>query len=337
MLSYAYQSLQQKAYEEIKTVSFEYVQDLFAAILAKGITYQLKHGLSREYIEKQDNLSTLRGKINIMESMRLKMRDNHKLACFFDELSENHYMNQILKTTALCLIHNDYVKHENKAALKKAILFFSAIDKLEPSAVNWQSLHYNRNNASYRMLMNVCYMVLHDLLLTTEKGKQKLAAFFDDQQMSRLYEKFILEYYKKHFSQFRPASKEIKWITSGTIDFLPTMQSDTMLADDDSGKKIIIDAKYYSKILQTQYDTDTIRSNHLYQIFSYVKNEDKKNTGLVDGLLLYAKTDEYLTPNVSYNLGGNRISVKTLDLNSDFIHIEAQLNSIISEWQKSVS
>jgi 5-methylcytosine-specific restriction enzyme subunit McrC len=333
MLSYAYQSLRQKYFDEIETESFENVPDILAAILAIGISAQLKHGLSREYTEEQDSLSSLRGKINIKESMRLKMRNDHRLVCCFDELSVNHYMNQILKTASLYLIHDESVQRKNKDALKKSILFFSKINQLEPSAINWHGFHYNRNNASYLMLMNICYMILHELLPTTEKGKYKLAAFLDDRDISKLYERFILEYYKKEFPQFNPTSKEIKWNTTGTPDFLPKMQSDTMLINgNDKRKKLIIDAKYYGKILQTWYDVDTIRSNHLYQIYAYVKNEDKDNNGLVDGLLLYAKTEDYKIPNITYNLGGNKISVRVLDLNKDFLDIRNQLDSIVNEW-----
>lgn len=36
----------------------------------------------------------------------------------------------------------------------------------------------------------------------------------------------------------------------------------------------IIDAKYYSSTLQTQYNVHTLHSNNLYQIFTYVKNKD---------------------------------------------------------------
>jgi len=330
MLSYAYQNLQHNNYKEIETECFENIQDLFAAILAIGITSQLKQGLNREYIENQEPLSTLKGKINIRESIQLKLRNINRLYCCFDELSENHYMNQILKTTARFLVNDGNVERENKNLLKKALLFFSNVDILEPLTINWQRLNYNRNNASYRMMMNICYLVLHELLLTTEDGKQKLASFLDDQTMSRLYEKFILEYYKKHFSQYYPASREIKWDTTGTMDFLPNMKSDTMLFD--GHKKLIIDAKYYGKIMQTQYNTDTFRSNNLYQIFTYVKNEDKNNTGLVSGMLIYAKTDEVIIPSITYSLGSNQIGVKTLDLGKDFSILRKQLDAIINEW-----
>jgi 5-methylcytosine-specific restriction enzyme subunit McrC len=336
MLSYTYQILQQRNFDEIKTESFENVPDILAAILAIGIQAQLKHGLSREYIEEQYCLSTLRGKINLKESLQLKMRNAHKLACCFDELSENHYMNQVLKTTALYLIHDDNVQRKNKDALKKSILFFSRINELELSAINWHGFHYNRNNASYLMLMNICYMILRELLLTTEKGEHKLATFFDAQEMSNIYERFILGYYKKEFPKYNPSSKEIKWKTTETDNYLPKMLSDTMLVDiGNKRKKLIIDAKYYEKISQTWYDADKIRSNHLYQIFAYVKNEDKDNTGLVDGLLLYAKTDDSKIPNSTYNLDGNQISVQTLDLNKDFFDIKNQLNSIVNTWAKN--
>lgn len=334
MLSYVYQGLQLKTYKKIESESFEYIQDLFSAILTIGITSQLKHGLSREYIEKSDNLSTLRGKINIVESIMLRINDDFRLSCWFDELSENNLMNRILKTTMLLLINDGNVKHENKVTLKKIIPFFSEISILQSSAINWQRLSYNRNNATYLMLMNICYMVLHELLHTTEKGEQKLASFLDDQKMSRLYEKFILEFYKKHFPQFQPAAREIRWNTIGTTDFLPRMQSDTMLTDNNNGKKLIIDAKYHKKIFQTQYEIDTVKSNNLYQIFSYVKNEDKSNTGLVDGMLLYAKTDDTKIQNIEYNFGGNRININTLDLNNDFLNIKTQLFSIVDQWQR---
>jgi len=63
-------------------------------------------------------------------------------------------------------------------------------------------------------------------------------------------------------------------------------------------------------------------------IFTYVKNMDAANSGKVSGLLLYAKTDEEIVPDSDYIMSGNRISVKTLDLNTDFFNISRQLNAI---------
>ncbi|MEL7659082.1 MAG: 5-methylcytosine-specific restriction endonuclease system specificity protein McrC, partial [Bacillota bacterium] len=65
MLTYAFQVLKQSNYEDVASEEFENIQDLFAAILAKGIAQQLKQGLYREYTSKTESLSVLRGKLEI--------------------------------------------------------------------------------------------------------------------------------------------------------------------------------------------------------------------------------------------------------------------------------
>ena len=91
----------------------------------------------------------------------------------------------------------------------------------------------------------------------------------------------------------------------------------------------VSNAKYYSHTTQKQYDVNTLHSGNLYQIFTYVKNLDTDNTGNVSGMLLYAKTDELVLPNNNYKMGGNAISVKTLDLDCDFSEIRRQLDEIV--------
>lgn len=82
----------------------------------------------------------------------------------------------------------------------------------------------------------------------------------------------------------------------------------------------------------SQYNSHTLHSNNLYQIFTYVKNQDVKNTGNVAGMLLYAKTDETITPDYDFQIGGNKYSVKTLDLNISFPNIAAQLDKIVESY-----
>lgn len=335
MLSYAFQILKQSNYDEVASEKFENAQDLFAAILSKGIAQQLKQGLYREYITKNETLSVMRGKLDMPETIRNKIQHKHKLACEFDELSENNLFNQILKTAVHYLLIDDGVDAERKVALKKLLVFFDGIELLDQSGIPWSRLHYQRNNRNYEMLMNVCYFVLDGMLQTTEKGEYKMAAF-SDEHMARLYEKFILEYYSQHHTYLSEVKAgQVKWDLLGDsaesmIRFLPIMQTDIMLRLKE--KILIIDAKYYGKTLQKQYDKYTLHSNNVYQIFTYVKNQDKDNTGDVAGILLYAKTDEDITPDVMFNMGGNQIGAKTLDLNKDFALIAAQLDEIAEEY-----
>ena len=155
----------------------------------------------------------------------------------------------------------------------------------------------------------------------------------DEQRMCRLYEKFILEYYRKEHPELTASASQIPWaLDDGVGDMLPIMQTDIMLSH--GSKVLIIDAKYYSHTTQEQFDTRTLHSGNLYQIFTYVKNKEAELADVnheVSGMLLYAKTDESVQPNGAYLMSGNKISVRTLDLDCEFSEIAKQLDIIVKE------
>ena len=334
MLSYAFQALNQGEFENIAKESFDNIHDLFAAILVKGIGRQLKQGLYKEYIEVSDDLSVLRGKININNTIQHKISKRQLLSCEYDELSENNLLNQILKTTSVLLLKQKDVSSERKGLLKKELLFFSNVDEIDLRLIRWSSVRFQKNNISYITLIGICRLIIEGMLLTTEEGQYKLASFIDDQHMERLYEKFILEYYRKECPQINANASQINWaLDDGNNAYLPIMQSDITLSK--GSDVLIIDAKYYTHTMQQQYDSYSYHSNNLYQIFTYVKNKDaefKDKPHRVSGMLLYAKTDEDVQPNSSYPMSGNDISIQTLDLNTDFSNIALQLNKIVSEY-----
>ena len=149
--------------------------------------------------------------------------------------------------------------------------------------------------------------------------------------MCKLYEKFILEYYRKEYPQIKANASQIPWqLDDGDGAMLPVMQTDIMLSYQE--KVLIIDAKYYRHTMQTQHEVSSIHSGNLYQIFAYVKNLDRNQTGNVAGMLLYAKTQEQITPNNKYSINGNTIWVRTLDLNLPFTQIAEQLERIAGDY-----
>ena len=333
MLTYAFQVLKQTNYENIASEEFDKIEDLFAAILAKGISQQLKQGLHKEYISKQENLPLLRGKLEINGTIKNRIQQKQVLSCEFDELSVNNIYNQILKTTVHYLIKNSNVSTERKQELRKVMLFFENIDVVVPFNIRWNRIRYHRNNRTYEMLLNICYFVLVGMLQTTEKGEYYMAAFSDD-HMAALYEKFILEYYRQHHSELNPSAAYVEWNLDEdnddtAIKFLPNMKTDIMLKKGD--RTLIIDAKYYTHTMQQNFDKYSLHSANMYQIFAYVKNMDKNSTGKVSGVLLYAKTEETITPDYKYSIGGNIISANTLDLSKDFKIIEEKLENLITE------
>ena len=255
------------------------------------------------------------------------------MSCDYDELSENNTFNQIVKTTAELLINERSVRSKQRQKLKKLMLFFANVDSLDPKSIKWSRLRFDRNSRTYQMLLNICYFVIKDMLMTTDKGQNKMFSFSDD-NMSKLFEKFVLEYYIRWHSELKPKARKIDWNIDYEVSdttLLPDMRTDIFLQGQQ--RTLIIDTKYYEHNLQQQFDKLTIHSPNLYQIHSYVMNYDKHHTGKVDGMLLYAKTTADIQPygNIVTN-DGNILKFGVLDLNKDFKDIKTQLEIIAKDY-----
>lgn len=57
------------------------------------------------------------------------------------------------------------------------------------------------------------------------------------------------------------------------------METDISLENEE--KKIIIDAKYYKETMTVNYDKERIRSSNLYQLFSYLLNQQDGSEKLI--------------------------------------------------------
>lgn len=329
MLAYAFVDLKRKHYEDIAKEEFEHIYDMFADILYRGMSLQIKQGLYRAYISRREELHTLRGKLNLQGTIKNRIRRKTTLDCEYDELSVDNILNQVLKLTALILIREGSVAQKRRAALRRLMPYFSNVSEISKNDIHWNALPYSRNNQSYQMLMNICYFILEGMLMTTNEGKYKMSTF-SDEHMNKLFERFVLEYYRTEYKDIKTSSPIIEWNIDRDaeccIEFLPAMQSDIVLAK--NGKTLIIDTKYYGKTLSAHFDKKTLHSANMYQIFTYVNNYDKDNNGDVSGMLLYAKTDEAVAADFTATVGKHQFWVRTLDLNQDFEGIKKQLHDL---------
>lgn len=164
------------------------------------------------------------------------------------------------------------------------------LNEVDPCRIQWLGIRYHRNNTTYKMLLNICYLVIEGMLMTEQDGSRKLARYVDDQCMHRLYEKFVLEYYRRHYPQFDASAAIIDWdVDGGEIEYLPAMKSDITLRY--QGKTLVIDTKYYEHTMQTNslFNSRTLHSHNMYQIFTYVKNMDFTHSGNVCGFCFMPK------------------------------------------------
>lgn len=323
MLSYAFRSLSKGPFSVCLDEEFENTADLLAEIMIIGFNDQMRRGLLKTYRSYTEKTTTVSGKININRMIK-ECPTSKEVVSEKDQLTEDSYCNRIVKT-ALSLLNISEISDKRRIRIKTILVILQNVKTIKPKNIDW-NLRINRSNESYVTLISISRFVIEGLIPSESSEGHKINSFLDDQRLSRLFEKFILEYYKQEHPELKTASRMIEWdLSDGDATFLPTMQSDIMLTRDD--RTLILDAKYYGINMQEHFERRTIHSGNLYQMFAYVKNQAAKG-GTVSGLILYAKTDSDIQPEGDYVIGGNRILVRTLDLNLEFSKIAEQLDEI---------
>ena len=329
MLAYAFQKLKGDEYKRCSSEHFHNVSSLLAEILVNGLNTLVKRGLSRDYSLISECTNNIRGKLDISASIKTQSFHKKELICDFDIFDDNFYPNRIIKTTLQFLLKHD-IKTQQKQRLRKLLFYFRDVTAIPLDAITWR-IRYDRNNQHYQMLIYICQLVLKGMILKQDDGKMKLLQFIDDARMHHLYEKFILNYYRKEHPELRTSSEQIPWALSSAqsrLFQLPTLQTDVILR---KGKNtLIIDAKFYNTNLCSKYGgSANLHSNNVYQIYVYVDNYSKLHPDeQVYGLLLYAKTDAMVQPDARHDM----FAARTLDLNAPFDDIAKQLDAIVDEY-----
>ena len=333
MLAYAFRAMHSDGSERIAAERFDHLQDLLAEILLRGVGVQVKRGLHRDYLQRRDELATVRGRINIGRTIATRSRTRGRLVCEVDEYEPDTPHNQALKSTIVLLIRQGDVATPRKDALRRLLPYLDAVTLISPTSIRWNTLSYHRANANYRLLLGVCEMIVRGLLPTQDAGSAKLRSWVSDDAMSSLYERFVREYYAAHHPKLVPSASTVAWdyehVDAVGAEQLPTMRTDVTLRS--AQRTLIIDAKYYGHSMQLgMWNKATVHSANLYQILAYTKNADVARDGSVSGLLLYARTDSPEQPNLDVIIQGNRIGARTLDLNQPWERLRAELEDALT-------
>lgn len=346
LLAYAfeYDKLKFKEQKMFDTEEFKNIYDFFSVLLCTCIEDILKEGAYNEYINYNEELNCIKGRIDVVSTIRTNiMRTENKVICNYDEYSINNLLNQIIKTTLFYLLKTNVVD-SIKISLRQLFYNFENIEIIKDKKnIPWNNIRYNILNIRYKPVINICKYILNDLIINSENAKEEFQMIDDDQVYHQLFEKFIKNYLKRYYKDYRTEvvkdiyidSKMITWQTESEIQNskIPKMHTDVTI--ERGSKEKIIDAKFYGHIISSigfrgykTKDKGTLNSNNWYQIFSYIINEqerlhrlDSKNEKLVtSGMLIYAKTEEDNLGDFELDepIMGHRIQVKIIDLTQEF-------------------
>lgn len=342
MLCYAWNILGVADTINVDMDDYEDAYNLLARVFSFGVGKLIRLGFHRSYITKEDELATIRGKILVQQSISSLSFLNKRLVCSYDEYSQNDIFNQILRYTIDSTIRNPQISNDTKKGLIKQKNFFSDIDPVPPTKANRQKLVFNRNNLMYKLLINIAVMLFENSTINEEQGRDVFKDFYREEQMHKVFEMFILNFYSLHLDKktYKVHAPKINWqIADETIGAWEGMfdvdtnpgdrRTDIVIENKRTKFQMIFDAKYYKSTFVNAYMNNSdkrVRTGHLNQVRGYLL--DSEFQGNKCGALLYPTVTSSV--NTVYPLQETPIIVKTINLNTDWQNIHDDLLDFVS-------
>lgn len=330
MLSYCAGILPEVGETQVTNIDETELVELFAGAFVRRLNGFIKRGFYKEYVVQQESSSAIRGKILFKESVATAALTNAKLVCQYDVFSENIVHNQILKATIHTLIKHPTLKKPLKLSLKKMYPYFQHVTLIQLERQHFHQIQLHKQNQNYHIMLEICRIIYEHYLIDEESGKLTFVDFMREGRMHYVFEGFVRNFYRLEQRQYKVYRETLSWqvgeILAGEQGLIPKMQTDICLSD--STTKIIIDTKFHNQPLaRNYYEEEKIKSENLYQIYSYLSNSLQYDKMV--GILLYPQIDKEV--HQVFEMNNYLIKVVTVDLAQSWQYIKERLLGIIND------
>ena len=341
LLCYAWGLPEQRDWVTVEAKSCPAVVDLFSRLLTKGADMLLKRGIAKEYRTNEEEIPGIKGKLELAQTLKQNRYREGRTICTLDELTGDILLNQIVYTTMYRLLGDKELDKNVHMDLRRTLRRFPKVEIIQLDRSVFNDVRLNRNNRFYRLILNVCGLLYERLLPEQDRpGEYKFLDFTrDEDKMNSIFESFLLNFYRQECAQEYPIVKrsiihfQLTALEADDEDVLPEMITDVTLDNPESGKRIILDAKYYKEMLSTRFETaKKLRRDHISQITSYVNNQEDKDipyTLSTKGIMVYPKTG-IQEETFNYSQGSHQYRFCTVDLAQDWHLIHQRLRDIIT-------
>lgn len=318
MISYTYSLVNFSYSDKIMHSKNNALIDIYVIVLLNWIESLFKKGLFKNYQDFTQELTAIKGKILINESLTKR----NKLVCEFHDISFSNEENRIIKATLLFIINKKGINEEER---QKALIFYRMlkdVSKIQLTKSIFKSLNIFRLNSHYKPIIELCEIIYNNLRLTDERGEVLFSGYMIN--LNLIFEKFLLKALQKRMKREKvDSSKKSNWAKSND-NFLPQIQPDIYVHN-----KAIIDAKYYKSPLT---NNNKFISGHIYQIITYLKAYKISN-----GFLIYPEPETGKEFDSKYCLDDLCFNVVSIPLNKEIKDIENKLDSLVSQILSPVS
>jgi 5-methylcytosine-specific restriction enzyme subunit McrC len=228
-------------------------------------------GLHRNYIEREDNLAAVRGRIAIAEDFRRNYILRQRVFCRFTEFSWDIPENQVIRQVAHLL--TGWVSNpKRRLRLWQIDHLLAEVSPVQVPAALLDRFVYDRLNADYESIHHLCRLFLHGASVSEHAGETPFRSFLLD--MNQLFEQFVTEVLRNRAPQGMEVSDQYR--AHLDEDRRLAIRPD-LLVSRHGRPALVADCKY--KRLD---DHEPFRHHDVYQALAYCTA-----LGLDRGMLLY--------------------------------------------------
>ena len=339
VLCYAWERLNrlEAVPDDVRAAAFDLPQDLLARLLHDSFSQVLRRGLDRGYRERTEDTRRPRGKLDFPPTVRRALRVRGQVRVRYEELSRDVLHNRIVKTTIQRLASVERLNAGLKARLARLVQRIADIGEVDLREDLFRRVQIHRNNADYGFLLDLCRLIARHLFPEARAGAVRFRDFTtDEQEMGRLFEDFVRGFLRaEHPGLAVRGHKNITWdavLEGDALLRLPIMETDIYVPGA-GGRSIIVETKCVSNPFArgSGASTDSLRSEHLYQLFSYLTNHMKSypDEAPALGVLLYATAGT--TFDYRYCVHGHPLWVSSVDLAKPWPSVRADLHRLAQE------
>jgi 5-methylcytosine-specific restriction enzyme subunit McrC len=245
--------------------------DLVALLLAEGCERIARGGLLADYVETEDELPAVRGRLLGDRQVLQRFGRVDRVVCRYDELEQDVVENQILAAALeKCArrVKDDSVRLR-VGRMRSLFAEACSSERLNPEAARWQ-LTYNRLNAHYRDPHALAWLVLDGLRAVKDiytPGRAKCFAFLLD--MNLLFERFVHRLFElildggSYSLDYQRADRSIVWDADRNQPYSRVIPDLLVRSRCPPFGRLSVDAKY------KLYDQRKISPADVYQSFLY--------------------------------------------------------------------
>lgn len=228
-----------------KAISKNSILDLIGWVFLNEIR-QLKSGIPRSYITQENELKTLRGKLDIRKIISLAINP-HGLHCIYDEYTDNIFVNQLFKWACTILSQNVESSHLS-GLLNQELIFFKDITfNPFPSLEKTKRIKLPSQYKHAEALLTISILLLENHNVEYNFGNFKNFGFLWNSH--EVYEDFLYKILKICISHFNNKNmiliKEKQTTLATSISNVnKIIQKPDYIIKENTNNIFILDAKY---------------------------------------------------------------------------------------------